>query len=278
MMNSFLSPVEQHYTQGNIYETIIAHLQKDGIDTANITRKELGGIDEFHIRGQEMTRELAQEAGLQPGMRVLDAGCGLGGPCRLMADEFGCITTGIDITAEYIETAKRLSQLTGLQQGTNFVHGSATELPFDNESFDIAWTQHVQMNIADKKKFYAELSRVLVNGGQFLYYDIFSTGNGPIYFPVPWAATASLSHLITTSELASILNEAGLNLIKTTDQTQKSIDFLEKFFERVNKEGLPALGSHLMMGDDALEKLKNLLRNLSEKKIVVESGMAIRKI
>lgn len=271
-MHSF-SSIEDYYTQGNIYERIISMLQRKGIDISNVTRKDIAGIDEFHIRGQDITRELAEAAELQQGMRVLDVGCGIGGPCRFFAGEYGCMATGIDITAEYIETAKRLSQLTGLQQGTQFVQGSATDLPFPNNSFDVVWTQHVQMNIDDKQLFYGEMTRVLATSGRLVYYDIFSTGNDPVYYPVPWAGNASLNHLISTAELKKILNGLGLKQQSTTDQTGKSIAFYEKLFERVNKEGPAALGTHLMMGETALEKLQNLLRNLSEKKIVVESGI-----
>ncbi len=124
------------------------------------------------MRGVEVSRELAIAAALQPGMRVLDAGCGLGGACRLLADEFGCEVTGIDITGDYIRTATRLSELTKLQHRTRFVQGSVLELPFNDNSFDIVWTQHVQMNIADKKTFYAEINRVLTDGGRLIYYDV----------------------------------------------------------------------------------------------------------
>ena len=82
------SSIEDYYTQGNIYETIIALLTSAGIDISNVTRKDIAGIDEFHIRGQEVTRELCDAAKLQQGMRVLDVGCGIGGPCRLFADEY----------------------------------------------------------------------------------------------------------------------------------------------------------------------------------------------
>jgi hypothetical protein len=71
-----------------------------------------------------------------------------------------------------------------------------------------------------------------------------------------------------------LLTDAGLRQISSTDQTEKSIASFEKMLQRVHKEGLPALGTHLMMGDSAIQKLSNVLRNLSEKKIVVESGIA----
>jgi ubiquinone/menaquinone biosynthesis C-methylase UbiE len=271
-----MQEVEAFYSKGNIYTTIIDHLTRSGYNTANLTRKDIAAIDEFHIRGQEATRELAVQAHCKPGMRVLDIGCGLGGACRLLAAEFGCMTTGVDITAEYIDTAQKLSQLTGLQEGTHFVQTSALDLPFPANSFDMVWTQHAQMNIADKQGFYREVARVMSPGARFVYYDVFKGDDDPLYFPVPWADGPSISHLISTAELKEQLREAGLTTLNTNDQTAKSIIAIEKIIDRANKNGLPPLGIHLLMGDEAMEKLKNLLRNLCEKRIVVESGIADR--
>jgi len=268
--------IEKHYTQGDLFDKIVFLLQQSGVDTSHLTRKDIAAVDEFHIGGQEMTRELARRANLQRGMRVIDIGCGLGGPCRLLADEFGCISTGIDITAEYIDIAKRLSQMTGLEHVTRFVRGSATDLPFADQSFDIAWTQHVQMNIVDKRKLYVETARVLVPHGRLVYYDILSSNHQPVYFPVPWASNANTSFLITREELKAFLTDAGFSQTDTTNETGKCIAFLKKLIWRI-KEAKLLLGVHVLMGDNAIEKLENLLRNLIEKKIVVESGIAIKK-
>jgi ubiquinone/menaquinone biosynthesis C-methylase UbiE len=175
--------IPSHYAYNGLYEAILKALSNAGIPADKITRKDLSAIDEFHVRGQEVTLELAAAADLQPGMRILDAGCGLGGACRLLADEYGCDVTGIDITEDYIRTAEKLSALTGLQHQNHFVHGSVLNMPFDNNSFDVALTQHVQMNIADKKTFYAEVARVLKKGGRFIYYDILSNDHLPVQYP-----------------------------------------------------------------------------------------------
>lgn len=272
-----LAPVEAHYTRGHLMQAILAALENAGINPEQVTRKDLAGLDEFHVRGQEVSQELAASLLLQPGTQVLDAGCGLGGPARMLADEYGCLVTGIDLTAEYIESAKKLSELTGLNNRTQFVHGDVLQLPFPSDSFDVVWTQHVQMNVAAKEQFYAGLDRVLKPGGRFVYYDIFSAGPSSLHFPVPWADDASISHLITTKSLGSLLHAAGLEQTGTTDQTEKGIAFLEKVLMRFRSQGLPPIGLHLLMGSKALEKLENLLRNLREKKIVLESGICIKR-
>jgi SAM-dependent methyltransferase len=263
------SHIAAHYAHNNLYETI---LQALGKDATHVTRADLAPIDEFHVRGQEVSRELANAAGLQPGTRVLDAGCGLGGACRLLAAEFGCDVTGIDITGDYIRTAEKLSVLTSLQHSTRFVQGSVLALPFADNSFDVVWTQHVQMNIADKKTFYGEINRVLTRGGRFIYYDILGKAE-PVHYPVPWATDAAISFLITPQQLHSLLTETGFQRIQIKDETAQGIHFFNTLFTRITQKGVPALGLHLLMGDTAQQKLNNLRSNLTEGRVVLESGI-----
>ena len=265
--------ITSHYAYNDLYEAIMQALHHAGIPEDKVARKDIAAIDEFHVRGQEVSRELAIAAGIQPGMRILDAGCGLGGACRMLADEFGCDVTGIDITKDYIRTATLLSVLTGLQHKTRFVHGSVLSLPFNDKSLDVVWTQHVQMNIADKKMFYAEIGRVLITGGRLAYYDILSHDHLPIQFPVPWAANEHISFLITSGELHALLQQAGFHRIHTTNESAKGIAFFDKLFSRISQKGLPALGLHMLMGDTAMEKLRNLHSNLINGSIVLESGI-----
>ena len=261
--------IAAHYAHDNLYETIIQSLGKE---PGQITTADLAPVDEFHVRGQEVSRELANAAGLQPNMRVLDAGCGLGGACRLLATEFGCNVTGIDITGDYIRTAEKLSAVTGLQPHTRFVQGSVLDLPFVDNSFDVVLTQHVQMNIADKGTFYREINRVLIRGGRFIYYDILGKEE-PIHYPVPWAADASLSFLITPQELHAMLTGAGFQRILVRNETEQGIRFFDKLCNRIAHKGVPALGLHLLMGDTAQQKLNNLRSNLLEERVVLESGI-----
>lgn len=266
-------PVEEHYSRSNLYETILQELQKAGVNMQRITREDLASVDEFHVRGQEVTMELAATAGIQPGLRILDVGCGIGGPCRMLADEYGCMVTGIDITGEFIQTAKKLSKLVGLQDQTKFVHGSALELPFIDESFDIVWTQHAQMNIEDKEHFYSEIKRVLTNNGRFIYYDIFKTDDKPIYYPVPWATDPSISHLISIPQLRKLFNKSGFELVDFKDQTRSAIQFFKNMFEDGEKKKPLKPGVNLLLGKDAPEQFKNVYRNLVDKKIELESGI-----
>ena len=207
---SYSDNVQSHYFVSDLYNNILDKLKSIGVDLNDVKRTDLSSVDEFHVRGLEVSKELAQYI-TSSNLKVLDVGCGLGGPARMLADEKSCTVTGLDLSQEFIDTAKALSKLVNLDSKTTFLKGDALALPFERNSFDIVWTQHVQMNIFEKKKFYSEIFRVLKTGGKFLYYDIFKSSYNDINYPIPWASRQDLSHLINIAELEKILNSIGFN-------------------------------------------------------------------
>ena len=268
--------VENQYYTPCLYENIIRQLGKQGVDLENVNRGHIAAVDEFHVRGAQVSRELAIEIGLYD-LMVLDVGCGIGGPSRMLAADYDCQVTGIDLSQEYIRTASALSQLVGLQDKTEFIQASALDLPFENGSFDVVWTQHVQMNISNKAKFYSEISRVLSDNGKLIYYDIFRKNGEDVDYPVPWANDASVSFLGTHAEMNQILLDLGLKRDFSTDQTSQGAAFLIGLFENLKKKGPPKIGLNVLMGRSTKEKLDNILKGLKEEKIVLQSGIYIKQ-
>jgi SAM-dependent methyltransferase len=264
--------VENQYHLNGLYEDILARLGEQEVDIDKVSRIHIAGVDEFHVRGAEVSQELAKEIGLD-NSRVLDVGCGIGGPSRMLAADYNCMVTGIDLSHEFIRTASALSELTGLQDKTKFIQASALELPFEDGSFDVVWTQHVQMNIEDKAKFYSEIHRVLSDHGTFIYYDIFKKNGEDVNYPVPWANDASISFLGTSSNMNEILQELGFKEIRSTDQTSQGAQFLIDLFDKLKKNGPPKLGLNVLMGGSTKEKLVNILNGLNEEKIALQSGI-----
>lgn len=264
--------IEKHYLKEALYEDIVKRLEEQGINLNKVKRADISGADEFHVRGAAVSKELANSINLH-GATVLDVGCGLGGPCRMLADEYECKTTGIDLSNEYIRTAKKLSKLVNLADKTTFIQGDATILPFDDNTFDVVWTQHVQMNIPEKEKFYSEISRVLKPGGHVLYYDIFKKADGEINYPMPWASTADLSFLFEEIEMDTILKQFGLTKEQSNDQTQSGIEFFNTLVAKLKEFGPPKMGLNVLMGDTTKPKLMNLLGHLKNGELELKSGV-----
>lgn len=258
--------VANHYGQSGLGPAILEALAADGKDVEQLTVADLAPVDEFHVRGREATLELAELADLSPEHHVLDIGSGIGGSARHLAHAHGCSVTGIDLTPEYCEVATMLSARVGLSGNTTFKQASALDLPFPAGSFDRAWTEHVQMNIADKRSFYAEIARVLRPGGRLVFHDIFAGPGGEPHFPVPWAEVPELSSLIAPSDLAATLTSLGYSTIEWRDVTIAARDF---FARLVAREKRPKTSIALLMGATAPEKIHNILRNLEEKRVTV---------
>ncbi len=260
--------VAGHYTVPALGERILEVLEATGKDLANLTPSDLAPVDEFHIRGREATEELARLAVAESGIEVLDVGCGIGGSSRFLASAFDCHVTGLDLTEEYCEVATMLSERVGLAARTEFRCASALEMPFPDESFDLVWTEHAQMNIRDKDTLFSEIARVLKYGGRFAFHDIFGGPGGVPHFPVPWAGDESISFLMDPEELRLILQSLELRSLQWVDVTEESLMWFRKNLETVAEQGSSPLGVHLLM-EDADLKLQNVARNLEEQRIVV---------
>jgi len=267
------SAVERHYTRGDLLDRILAALAATGKDIDALVAADLSPVDEFHTRGRDATDELAVLAGITADLRVIDVGSGIGGPARHLASERGCRVTGIDLTAEFVRTATALSRRVGLADRVSFVAGDALDLPFPAASFDVAWTQHASMNIADRPRLYAEMHRVLRPGGRLALQDVLAGSGGPPHFPVPWARRSEDSVLVDETAQRRLLVEAGFVVRKWRDVTGTATEWFAA--RRARLQSVP-LGIGLLLGDDLPAMMANQERNLIEGRVVVLQAVAAR--
>jgi len=262
--------IQEHYTRQDLGEAILAALTAAGKDINHLKLEDLASVDEFHIRGREATDELASQLGLSSNHLVLDVGSGVGGASRYLASRYGCHVTGLDLTDEYCQVAQSLAERLGLSALANYRQGSALDMPFEDNSFDVVWTQHTSMNIEDKPKLYSEIARVLRPGGHFAMYDILAGPVSPVYYPVPWAREPSISFLATPDQLRELLQGAGLEIITWRDTSEIGQAWFRDLAAKMQQQGgSPALGFHILLGPDFRQMAQNQVRNLNEDRIVL---------
>ena len=248
--------VASYYTSGKLQDKIVGLLRSAGKNLEQLRTDDIAAIDEFHLGGREATQALTDFMQLRPGMHLLDVGCGIGGPARYFAER-GCQVTGIDLTEEFVRVAESLTRLAKLDQKVTFRQASALELPFASGTFDGAYTIHVCMNIADKAGVFREVARVLKPGARFAIYDLVRSNDAALTFPVPWAQTPDTSFVASVDDYRRELQAAGFRIDHQRDRRQFAVEFMQRMMAQ-SASGPPALGIHVLMGEQAPVMLKNV--------------------
>ena len=267
---SIADTVEQ-YATGDTKQRIERALADAGRSPAELTLDDLALLEDFHSLGRLATRSLVELAGVGAADRALDAGSGIGGTARYLAHERGCAVVAIDLTREYCEANAWLNGLLGLDRLVEVRTASVLEIPADDSSFDAVFSQHVQMNIADKDALYRETARVLRPGGRLALWDVTAGPQQPIYFPAPWADTPDRSHLVTPDALREHLTGAGFEATVWNDLTEPSI----AFFRAILAAPTPPLGLGVFVPNFA-EKAANLLRSLEQDRARLVQALLVR--
>ncbi len=258
--------VEGNYSRGGLQQAVLDAIVADGFDPDDLDPLALTPAEEFHTFGRAATVALADAAAITSADRVIDVGSGLGGPARYLARERACHVVGVDLTPELCEVAADLTRRVGLSDLVDIRQGNALDLPVPDGSFDVAWTQHVSMNIADKAGLYAEMRRVVRPGGRLAFFDLLSGPNQPIHFPVPWAEDPTSSALATTGETRDLVTDAGFEIRLWEDLTTDAVAFYASL-----AAGPPPdqhLGLHLLISDMPT-KGSNLKRNVEEGRLAL---------
>ncbi|MFC2032632.1 class I SAM-dependent methyltransferase [Chloroflexota bacterium] len=112
--------------------------------------------------------EMVRALQLPKGSRGLDAGCGIGLQCLLLAEEVGSTghVTGLDISTEMLNYGQEMVKKAGLSDQVTFKEGDINNLPFDNNTFDWVWSADcVGYGPWEPLSLLKELARVVKPGG-----------------------------------------------------------------------------------------------------------------
>ena len=269
-----MTDVAAHYSSGGPAQKVSQILDRISAGGGAITLEQLSGFDHFHTAGQMATVRMGDL--LQPSSTdtVLDAGSGIGGPARYLADRFGCTVIGIDLTPEFTEISRTISERTGLADRVDSRTGDITALDLPDQWVDHAWTQHVAMNIADRDGLYREIRRVMKPGGRFAAFDVVDAGAGELVLPVPWATKPEHSHLLTSDAMRTAIEGAGFRIDTWDDPTEEMVAATQALLAAA-PEGEPPLLTPALIIDDVATKGPNYMRNIAEGRTALRLAVAV---
>ncbi|CAO3589498.1 unnamed protein product [Absidia cylindrospora] len=223
MTNSFYDLVTDFYEYGWGKSFHFAKLYKGDTFEQNINRHE--GF-------------LALKLGLNQNMRVLDVGCGVGGPLReIVKASGGAHVTGINNNAYQIERCLAYSKKFGLGAKTDFVKGDFTNMPIADTTFDSVFSVEATVHAPRLEMVYAEIFRVLKPGGRFACYEWCTTdaydendlGQKKVIHAIEQGN--SISKLYSTKQCLDALLSVGFKIIEEGDVATNSGDSTMDVFD-----------------------------------------------
>ncbi len=174
--------------------------------------------------------------------RILDIGCGIGGPAFVLASTYGAKVVGVDIEPQLIEDAKSRAEKLGLSSSCEFIHVQPGPLPFDDGSFDIVFSSGVIMTIDDQKSVLAESFRVLKPGGVLTVYDWMKAEGDYSEDMLYWFKMERLTYAMKTfSEYQSMLQDIGFVDVEMSDDSGWYRQRVQEEYEQIKSELYPRM-------------------------------------
>jgi ubiquinone/menaquinone biosynthesis C-methylase UbiE len=269
--------VKNTYGAEHLASRLLDSLDRAGVNIQQLTPMDLLSFDELHAMGREATIALGALAALTHRHRVLDIGCGVGGPARTLTTQYGCRVVGVDLSPPFAFTADTLSQRVGLGHRLSFLCANALYLPFADNTFDTAFLFHVAVNIADKMAMVNELQRVLKSGGRLALWEVCQGSHADLIFPVPWSDNVSFSHLTSQEEMMDMIR-TGFDIIHQNDATEEVHRWVTARMQssKPSAHKVPRPDLDLVLPNFRLKRL-NMSRNLDQGRITILQAVAVKK-
>ena len=199
-----------------------AHYQAFAADVYGEVRRAAFGEDigqNSWLTVDELDRFLSR-LDLRPGIRLLDVGCGSGGPTLHIARQMGCHVVGVELSEEAVAEATRLAHEAGLETRASFLQADASEpLPFEDGSFEALICIDVINHLPDRAGMLGDWARVLRSRGRLLFTDpVVITG---VLDSEELAIRTSIGYFlfVPPGETERLLADAGLTVVDVEDTT-----------------------------------------------------------
>jgi arsenite methyltransferase len=189
--------------------------------------------DSFHPGGPALTERLGQLLGLTPESLVLDAASGKGTSAVLIAQRFGSVVLGVDLSAQNVAHANAEADRLGLAGRVSFRVGDAERLPLDDASVDAVICECAFCTFPDKKAAANEFARVLKPGGRVGFSDITRASGPAAELADLMAWVACLADACPIETYAALLTDADFIHVATENHDAVLLEMIRSIGSRL---------------------------------------------
>jgi SAM-dependent methyltransferase len=160
---------------------------------------------------------------LRSGSRLLDVGCGSGGPALHLAEATGASVVGVDVLEEGIAAATAQARARDLDGQATFVRADAGErLPFEEESFDAVLSVDAMCHLPDRRNVLEEWHRLTRPAGRILFTDPTVVTGLVTGTEIADRSAIGMYVFSVASMNEELLAEAGFDLLSREDLTEST--------------------------------------------------------
>jgi sarcosine/dimethylglycine N-methyltransferase len=127
--------------------------------------------EDIDAASRRTVEQMAGKVEITPDTRILDIGAGYGGAARYLAKTYGCRVSCLNLSE--VENARNVeyNRAAGLDELIEVKDGSFEDIPYQDNAFDIVWSQDAILHSGDRERVLEEVTRVLKGGGSFIFTD-----------------------------------------------------------------------------------------------------------
>jgi len=194
--------------------------------------------------------------------RLLDFGCGPGGPLTYIVANTNITAMGIDLDSDALRLATLRAEQQGLADKIEFQQVDANrELPFENETFDAAISVDVVMHLIDRKYAFSDIARVLKTDGKLLLTDAGIISGQVSNEQLQRRSYNGFSQYVADGFNESALKTAGFELLKKVEKSQSPIDICSRRLIARKRYKAELID---MLGHDAFDREQAYLETMVE--------------
>ncbi len=156
--------------------------------------------------------------------KIIDLGGGFAGSARHLAKKYGCQVVVLNLSETENQRGRRMNKEQGLDHLIEVIDGNYNNIPFDDDTFDIVWSEDAFLHSDDRNKAMQEASRVLKKGGDMIFTDPMQTDNCDESVLQPIYDRINLSSLGSPSFYKEAAKREGLTLKKFEEMTEHLIN------------------------------------------------------
>jgi len=155
---------------------------------------------------------------------VLDLGAGYGGAARYLAGEYGCKVVALNLSEVENERDREMNRDQGLDHLIEVVDGNFEDIPYDDETFDVVWSQDAFLHSSERGQIIHEAERVLKDDGELIFTDPMAADACPEDVLQPILDRIHLETLASPGFYREEAREVGLREVRFLDETQQLIN------------------------------------------------------